>query len=569
MKKLFPLIVLLTFAVSGCTLKLANPQEAASNVLGDAVTYSEFLNSKPNDREFYEDAFIQAEAQRPIQKPIKAGLLPFDTTLSPEIGAYFQRLLRIGPEVETVILVAGNYGPADRHARTTTLLPYKTPYGVLEPETAVIEGLIEDWRLFDAPDTFKREKAIGFFAPYIKKTFPNAKIIPVLVEGTLPPEQSEYLGTVLAEATKDKKTVLLSVSNFSNHPQLDLARFQTRFARSSIEAGDFHNLFSLNLDSIPSVYVLKGFIDTHKSYETIFQAKGMTTPIDPTQTKPRGYIMEYFLDGEPTPTPEATLIAVGDIMLDRYVRTLMERYGEDYPFEKISPQGLLRSAHITLANFEGPVADERPRVGDVIFKFDPWMIDLIKRHGINLVTIANNHTLDQGQKGLDDTKRHLNEKNLDWIGHPLNETEGHTLIKEINGLQIGFIGLHDATIRLDDTIAIEAIESMRPNVDTLIVTIHWGPEYVPASQRQKDLGHAFIDAGADAVIGHHPHIEQEIELYNDKPIIYSLGNFIFDQYWSQATQKALSVGLIFSPNQVELYRFPIVLPASQPSLVID
>ncbi len=553
------------FLFSGCQF---NPDEknSAANILTSTFTeikvdprekYDDFLYSNPRDQEFYDQAYLQAEYHRPIIKPVFGGIIPYNPDLGPEIASFFHRLEDKGAEVERVVIIARNYGEASRHSKVSTTLPYETPYGLLEPDTQTISALFDRWVLFPEEKRFKEEKTISFFTPYIKRTFPNAKVVPILFEDNLSLTDAQVVGKFLARELGDRRTVTLAVSNFSNHPQFDLARFQTRYARSAIEAGEFYRLNHLNLDSLPAIQALNAFLNPHQAYTTIPHSKGI---------KDRGFVMEYFLEGAPRPSPEVTMIAAGDIMIDRYVRTLMERNTPDYPFEKISPQGLLRSGHIIHANLEGPVTDERPRVGDVIFKFDPEMIDILIRHGINLVTIANNHTLDQGATGFENTKKYLTKAGLAWVGHPLNETEGHTYITEINGLKIGFIGFHDATIRLDVDKAIADIKSLDPLVDHLVVTIHWGPEYVPASQRQKDLGHAFIDAGADAIVGHHPHVVQEIEWYNEKPIIYSLGNFIFDQYWSQATQKGLTIGLIFSPNNIELYEFPISLPKSQPAL---
>jgi len=567
------LLILLIFALSSCVF--INPSDNSKNSGATDIfktpsilkkidpheKYNDFLYSNPKSKSFYEEAYDLAVYQRSISKQVFGGILPNNPDLAPEIASYFHRLAKKGLETETVVIIAQNYGITNKNSKVLTKLPYETPYGLLEPDLETINTLLEKWMAFEKADTFKQEKAIAFITPFIKKTFPNAKIVPIILEGALEEGDAEILGEFLAKKTKHKNTIVLAISNFSNHPQYDLARFQTRYAKSIIEEGKFSDLKYLNLDAQNTVYALSAFLRQNIAHTAISHLKGM---------KNRGYLMEYFTSGSPRPAPEVTLIGVGDIMVDRYVRTLMGKNTEDYPFEKIATQGLFQSAHIKLANLEGPIADERPRKGNMIFKFDTNIIEILKKQGINLVTIANNHTLDQKQKGFEDTKRHLDEANFAWFGHPLNKTEGHVYIKKINGLKLGFIGYHDATIRMNLDQAIKDIESIRPLVDTLIVAIHWGNEYkFHSSTRQQEIAHKFIDAGVDTIIGHHPHVVQEIEWYKEKPIIYSLGNFIFDQYWSKKTQKGLAVGLIFSPNKVELYNFPIKLPKSQPELVIS
>ena len=103
----------------------------------------------------------------------------------------------------------------------------------------------------------------------------------------------------------------------------------------------------------------------------------------------------------------------------------------------------------------------------------------------------------------------------------------------------------------------------------LIVTIHWGNEYQHTANYGKQIepGRAFVDAGADIVIGHHPHVVQNFEIYNNKLIFYSLGNFVFDQYWSKATQEQLGLGIIMEKDSVKVHLLPMISKMSQPRLM--
>ena len=128
---------------------------------------------------------------------------------------------------------------------------------------------------------------------------------------------------------------------------------------------------------------------------------------------------------------------------------------------------------------------------------------------------------------------------------------------------------------MDDSINPITLKAIQPLIDRavaearhLIVNIHWGAEYQELSNdHQRDLARELIDAGADAIIGHHPHVVEEIEVYKDKPIFYSLGNFVFDQYFSIPTQQGLAVGVVLGADATSVYVFPIESENSQVRLM--
>lgn len=286
-----------------------------------------------------------------------------------------------------------------------------------------------------------------------------------------------------------------------------------------------------------------------------------------------------------------SMLFLGDIMLGRYVRTLMEKNKNlDYPFEKLTPFLQARAFDAVIANLEGPIIDKpvRSQTG-MTFGFAPDTAEIIKRNSIDIVTIANNHTLDQGKKGLESTKKYLDTAGVLYFGHPIMPDRNDVLIQEYaahttssaapdSPLTIAFIGFHDATRKLDLPAAIQLIKEIDPTVDAVVVVIHWGIEYQQKpSKRQQELAHAFIDAGADLIIGHHPHIVQTDETYRGVPIIYSLGNLIFDQYFRADTQEGLAVEVQWQPNTATattadptkrftpvIIKHPYKLPKSQP-----
>jgi len=273
-----------------------------------------------------------------------------------------------------------------------------------------------------------------------------------------------------------------------------------------------------------------------------------------------------------------TIIFVGDIMLDRAVERLMEKNSFLYPFEKISQ--FLKGTDLIFGNLEGSIVENPPNFSDdsLQFAFYPEAIEGLKFADFNLLSLANNHTLNMGKNGLKQTREFLKKGNINFVGDPLKCGDEFIYQKD----KITFLAFNKTfASNCPDKEIIETIKSVKTQnpENFLITSIHWGNEYqIESSVFQQKLARKIIDAGADLIIGHHPHVVQEIEIYNNKLIFYSLGNFVFDQYFSEQTQQGLAVGLEIYPiqnsasNKVNsnknIYKlFPIQSKLSQPFLM--
>ncbi len=228
-----------------------------------------------------------------------------------------------------------------------------------------------------------------------------------------------------------------------------------------------------------------------------------------------------------------TLLAVGDIMLGRSVNSKMRRLNNfTYPFEKT--WDFLKSADLTFGNLESPFFSNCPTTDTgMTFCADPRAIEGLVKSGFDILNLANNHILNYGQAGLKQTQEILKKENI----LPLVQNEEQIL--EIKKTKIGFLGFN-LTGTFNKEQVLKKIKEIDPKVDILIVSFHWGEEYSQEpSKDQIELAHQAIDFGADLILGHHPHVIQPSEKYKEKIIVYSLGNFIFDQEWSQETKKGL------------------------------
>lgn len=272
---------------------------------------------------------------------------------------------------------------------------------------------------------------------------------------------------------------------------------------------------------------------------------------------------------EPEPArPPIELVFVGDIMLDRDVWSKMERFGADYPFRKL--EDLLAGADLVIGNLEGPVTERGSHAvpyGNLLFKFDPSVVDPLREAGIDAVSVANNHTLNQGREGLIETREHLQAGDIASFGDPKMVSVDNVWITSVGEWQLAFVGWNQ--IEIPDNGQGQLLDIVRTleadlEIDAIIVLPHWGAEYRPQTDSQTNDAHALIDAGVDLIIGAHPHVVQGIEIYQDRFVAYSLGNFFFDQYWSTATQEGLVIRYRLSEAADEVILVPITLVAAQP-----
>jgi gamma-polyglutamate biosynthesis protein CapA len=256
-----------------------------------------------------------------------------------------------------------------------------------------------------------------------------------------------------------------------------------------------------------------------------------------------------------------TMTLVGDIMMGRHVENIVQQNGEAYIFRYVKPY--LEDADYVSGNFEHPVLLEEE---DNYVKAEKYIhlrtnkevAQATKEAGFSVMNIANNHLMDYGAKGLEDTVKAFKEIGLDYVGagEDLQQAK-NTVYKEVNGVRIATLGFTDAYVKgFVATKEDPGVLSMNPellfeqiglaksntngNADLVVVHAHWGQEYDDEpSPRQQALGRAMIEAGADIIIGHHPHVLQSFEVYKDGIIFYSLGNFVFDQGWTRTKDSAL------------------------------
>lgn len=321
-------------------------------------------------------------------------------------------------------------------------------------------------------------------------------------------------------------------------------------------------LFSALL-GVKLIYSIRENPVTTSAETTNHPASNPTQPTTPGKTTVEPETIQSTQHASANATvskPESLKItAVGDVLLGRGVEYRLKEQKKDYtyPFERVS--GILQGGDIIFGNLEASITPSTHGLagidvkgGKYVLKADPAAFEGIKYAGFNIMNLANNHILDYYDKGLLDTIELFDKNGISHIGAGKNlDAARKPVILEKKGMKIGFLSYTEmanmvykgnppvkfaadsskaGVSPLDIDYIKEDIGKLKGSADIIIISLHWGVEYTPdLYPGQSELAHKIIDEGADAIIGHHPHHMKGIEIYKEKPILYSLGNFISDQ----------------------------------------
>lgn len=267
-------------------------------------------------------------------------------------------------------------------------------------------------------------------------------------------------------------------------------------------------------------------------------------------------IMFFFISGCEQPPcitgGKVSITFVGDVCFDWGVEDVLAD-GVD-PFRHVAP--IIRESTISFCNLETPITARGTRqIKLYTFRCPPEVLVHVTNAGFDVAGLGNNHAMDYSELGLIDTLSNVERFGLFTTGAGTNLSHAtQPVYIETNGFRIGFLAFgymnsaHSHLVAtdfqagvapLDTAIITNAVALVSPEVDFLIVSLHWGKEYSDyPTETQREMGHAVIDAGADLIAGHHPHILQGIEFYQGGVIFYSLGNFMFpqtDYVWKRTT----------------------------------
>lgn len=263
-----------------------------------------------------------------------------------------------------------------------------------------------------------------------------------------------------------------------------------------------------------------------------------------------------------------TLALVGDIMMDRGVRQMVYQHGGGDHRYITGYLDFLKEYDVVFGNLEGPLSDQGYDRGHLYsFRMEPEVLPALTDNNFSVLSVANNHAGDWGREAFEDTLDRLDKAGVKAVGGGKDREDAiQPVFIDKKGKTIGFVGFTDLGPRwleagpdesgilwADGDYHDRAISEAVKQSDILVVSYHYGVEYAQEpNYRQREISRRAVDLGADIVAGHHPHVIQPVELYEDGVIAYSLGNFIFDQYFSPETMEGLVLVVEFKGDDIKV-----------------
>lgn len=461
-------------------------------------------------------------------------------------------------KTDTVIVLSPNHFEHGTAAVQTCTVGWQTPYGDLLPDAQMIDDLQQQLSFVtDEADTCFGEHGVGAITPFVKRSFPGANIVPVLLSESTSTEEINALAAFLADQKHSK--VVASVDMSHTLPD-EVADYHDMVTMQALETASV--AIDLEVDSNASLRTLAAYnarIGAEQWHMT-YHGSSVDMGLADTWEDNTSHILGYFTEGIAEASPWAALHFVGDIMLDRGTRLKLDAYGVQYPWEYM--ERYLSGSHAVIGNLEGTVNEQQST-----YTYDPpfrfvFSLESVEETAqyVDVMSLANNHTLDVGWDGQEETMQRLTEMGIPWFGSYADPDPRYDVT--INGIDIAIIGYHQFSPNE------EALTAMITQADQeekfVIVYPHWGTEYVyTPSASQERLATLMVEAGADLIIGGHPHVTQGMDVIDDVPVLYSLGNFVFDQQ-IPVTWPAMTVGVVITDESVILSLLPVWAQDSQP-----
>lgn len=572
----FGLVVLATLT-GAAGFVLARSKQAPAQVA--AVVIAVGKNGHPplvGEKEKIEFFYTQAGVKSSETKQVVSGIVPHHLIAGKHVAEFFSTLREQKPPV--VVLIGPNHPQEGPFSLVGSRYGWQTPYGLLEPETDLLTKLEKTGLIRVEEKIIGEEHSIGALTPFIKRTWPNTKLLPIIVKNNITSSTVDELVKTLARELPKNSLVLMSV-DFSHLLPVFVADYHDAMTVNVLASGDVQRLKNVEVDSQTSLHALLAYnrLQGAGQFTQTAHSNSATIADKPETVETTSHVLGYFTSGVTEVNPTISIQFFGDVMLERNVEKAFGKEGMTYLLKKIAhgENRFFTGQDMIVANLEGPFASSRVQTSkSIAFRFDPKLAAQLKAYGFDAFSLANNHTLDMGKKNVTFTEDVLKKHSFGYFGRQIGESVSTSMwvMGEAQGLpeKVAFVGFNNTDHPLSMDVIKNIMEKAKAAAPNVIVFMHWGNEYQRKShQSQQELARWLINNGAMAVIGAHPHVVQETEIYKGRPIFYSLGNFIFDQYFSKDTQEGYSVGLLFGQGTVkEIHYLPFYGVKSQVNLMM-
>src|SRR3989338_4412147 len=579
-------IALALFVCVGVGLYVMWPHQRVSSEIARSYHQSQFFRYS----EFIESSLREADSAARIDlDTIVGGIVPHHIPTTISLLAEFYTKLKNTRDVKTFVILAPDHVDMGRGNISVSQADFIMPFGTLRPDVAMIEQFEASDFVVQDEAPFDREHSIDSQVLLISRLFPNARIVPLIFRSSITNEEARAFGKVLAQVV-DEDTFVVSSVDFSHYLSERQARPLDYLSANVLSAIDSQQTDFIDADSEQALVAFMSFLETRGANHSVDLHVFNTSDFNRKNDYTTGYVtgfwgIKYSASRKLDDSRPVTLLFVGDIMLSRYIGDIMKRNNDwRYPFLEVAD--VLKNADIAFGNLEGPISTRGAKTGSAYsFRADPRVIEGLEYAGFDVLSIANNHIWDYGADAVIDTISGLKKVGMSVVGGGQNYTETHQpSVKEVGNTRIAFLGYTDlissaldsktakpAVAFLDLKQAIADIQEARNSADVVVVSLHWGNEYeTNPNDEQEGIGHDLINAGANLIIGHHPHVVQSVEEYSGGYIAYSLGNFVFDQNFSPQTETGLMLKITLRDKKIsKIEQIKIEFTSSYQPFLLD
>ncbi len=527
---------------------------------------SENVSSSKKHYALYHKKEFYSGLENPIEMNVEkekvfGGIVSHHFFMEKDIAQFFLSLKNQNPE--TIVIIGPNHFNTGAGDVLVSEYPYETPWGILMPDIPVI-GKLQAKKLVKTDEyPFEKEHSISALVGFIKNVFPKVKIVPIILKRGVSERKVTELAGELNRILPENSLVIASV-DFSHHQNRIAAAFHDEKSISTIGSLDFDSIKRLEVDSTPSIEVLLRYLDARGARAMDYISKnaaevGRNLSLEDVTS----YLFAQFKKGGVLLNPTVSLLEFGGIKSNHRTRELLIE--ERDPFEYIiGVEGnFFRGMDALVANFGGPLDSSSTCTR---YSFDSRLVGLLKMHGITTLNIANSGVSVCGETGVANTKKQLEQFGIAYFGDRQVGKNSYR-IQKVGNETVVHVGINIVSLTPEDEIQLlELVEEMGIKHDTVVVNIYWGEEKMLISKEQQvSMAHALIDQGADLIIGYKGDRVEPIEIYNNTPIFYSIGNFVSQSAGIESNTQ-IAVGAVVHDKITSIYIFPFTRDNGYPKL---
>lgn len=482
-------------------------------------------------------------------------VIPHHDMVAPNRQAYLASISETY-QPKTIILMSPDHYDQNLKPVITSNTSFSTTIGQIPSHIELIKKL----KLPIQNAAFETEHGITSLLQELKQNFPNAQLVPVMISRKATYKNVSDFVNSLYKNCPD--CFLIASVDFSHTNTALGAELHDVLSLRELSAANPITLYkNAEVDSPETLTALAQWGHLHNALRfNLFSHTNSGLLFDKSGGEITSHIIGGYDYGNAKHLFEntVTLMMGGDVMFAREVaqennlqksNTITEYVGERFFWgvdgSIINLEGVFTQ---NIQDIEKSWDDMPP-----VFRFDSGFVESLAKARVNSVILANNHTFDGGISDAEYTKTLLTDKNLQVVGYPRNDSSIKIFEQGYTKVALMAFPTHEKT----NDISLQVQEYAKKGY-VVITYIHWGQEYeLTHSPAQQELAERLIDAGASLVVGTHPHVVQDISVYKGTPIVYSLGNFVFDQSASKHTQIGAVLGVTVNEEGIELFVIPL------------